>query len=152
MFVSHKFAPLHISPLRLGSDRSRFWWFHDRNDSIDDAINIGKLNKSFNYDNDGQVRDDESVFYRFKIKNGGSVKFNLKNEGEESMTFSIVNSRNRLVVADGRRLFREVDEDEKGKLKANLDRGTYFLRISTEGDRENYSIKLKFRSNRGHDD
>ncbi|MBD2091905.1 hypothetical protein H6F67_18840 [Microcoleus sp. FACHB-1515] len=146
---SRRFTPLQTSS--LSSNRSRFWWFHDRNDSIDDSINIGKLNKSFKYDDDGQVRDDESVFYRFKIKNSGSVKFNFKNEGEESITFSIVNSQNRLIVADGRRLFREVDEDEKGKLKADLDRGTYYLRITTDGDREDYSIKLKFRSNRDDD-
>lgn len=147
MVVNSRITSLRASSLSLRSDRSRFWWFNDRNDSIDDAINIGKLKKSFKYDDDGQVSDDQPDFYRFKVKNSGSVKFSFRNAGEESITFSIVNKRGQLLSVDGRRLFQEVDEDDKEKLNARLSKGTYFLRVTTDGNDEDYSFKLKFRSN-----
>lgn len=143
---SQKFAQLRHSDLSTRINRSRL--FGDGDDSIDDARDFGKLSKSSKIDESGSVVDDDPDFFKFKVKGGGSLKVNFRNEGEESINFSILNKRGRVVSVDGRRLFINVDDGDKAKFDVRLGKGTFFIKIdSGSRDNEDYSFKLKFKSN-----
>ncbi|NEQ28554.1 MAG: hypothetical protein F6K28_58215, partial [Microcoleus sp. SIO2G3] len=143
---SQKFAQLRNSDLSVRTNRARL--LGDGDDSIDNARDLGKLSKSSKIDRNGSVTDDDPDFFKFKIKGGGSLKMNFKNEGEESINFSIVNKQGRVISADGRRLFVNVDDGDKGKFDVRLGKGTFFIKVdSGSRDDENYSFKLKFKSN-----
>ena len=150
---SQKFANLRHSDLSTRINRSRGFFGSEVGDSIDDARDIGKLSKSSKYENDGSVSDDDPDFYKFKLKGSGNLKLKFRNEGEESINFSIVNKRGQVVTVDGRRLFEQVGEDDKESLDVRLGKGTYYLRIETEdGNNEDYFFKLKFKSSSNNDD
>lgn len=141
-----KFMQMRQSELSTRINRSRFL-FGDGDDSIDNANNIGTLSKS-SFEDNGRVSEDDPDYYKFKLRNSGSLKFNFKNRGEESIRFSIVARRDRVVSVNGKRLFAEIDSDDKGKLNARLQAGIYYIRVETEdGDNERFSLKLKFKSN-----
>ena len=143
---SQKFMQMRQSEFSTRINRSRFL-FGDGDDSIDNANSIGKLSKS-SFEDNGRVSEDDPDYYKFKLKNRGSLKFNFKNRGEESIQFSVVDRRDRVISVNGKRLFAEIDRDDKGNLNTRLREGTYYIRVETEdGDNEQFSLKLKFKSN-----
>lgn len=146
-----KFAQFCQSDLNLRVNRSRFFIGDDGDDSIDDARDLGRLRSSL--EDGGSVSENDPDYYKFTLKKGGIVKFNFKNSGDESIRFSVVDKRDRTISVNGNRLFAEVDDDDKIKFSARLNKGAYFLRIDTEdGRRERFNVKLKLQSGNNNND
>lgn len=143
---SQKFAQIRHSDLSSSINRSRFIG-GDGDDSIDNARSLGRLSKGSSLADSGHVSEDDPDYYKFTLKNSGSIKFNFQNRGDESVQFSIVNSRDRVLSVNGNRLFADVGDGDKSKLDARLAQGTYYIRVETEeGNSERFSLKLKFGS------
>lgn len=146
---SQKFAQFRQSDFHTSTRFQSRSLFGDGDDSISSARDLGRLRSSL--DDDGRVSENDADYYKFTLKKNGVVKFNFKNSGDESIRFSIVNKRDRIISVDGRRLFAEVDNGDKAKFNARLSKGTYFIRIDTEeGRSERFNFKLKLTSSQNN--
>lgn len=122
----------------------------DYGDSMDDAKDVGSLNRSKNYKYTGDVGGDDLDFFKIKLdeKNAFSAKLETGKNNNEPIALSVLNKNGKVVRRNGKLLFANVDEDDSQTLSVDgLGKGTYYLRVqSAKGDNENYKLNFSLSS------
>lgn len=110
-----------------------------RNDDLDDAEDLGKLRRGDTIDESGEVDDDESVLFRFKLKKTNEFRLRLTNEenADETIQAFVLDDE-----GDRLRKFKVKSDQSKTFSFRNLSGKTFYLRLKTDGNQVDYDFEL----------
>lgn len=136
------------SPLRFNKPNqpARFLFGSDSpGNSSSSAKNIGTLNRSYSFS--GDVGGTDLDHFKFKVSTKRDFRIAIENEGSRNIITSLLDSRGRLLFIRNKPLSVVVRPDkESGFIVRNLNRGTYFVRLSSGGRGEDYNLSLQTQS------
>lgn len=107
--------------------------------SRSDALTI----KNYPYNNEARIGSDEngSDFYKIKQDKDKKIKFKIYVENDEgvlgpSLTFSLQNKNGKTLDSD------KVSGRDDDEIVRKLGKGTFYIKVSTEGESVPYDIKV----------
>lgn len=129
--LNHTFNSLKFNKSSDGLSRAT-------GDSRSDPFKIDNRNS---YKRSDRVGDDEGDdYYRFRLSSQREVELSVENREfflGPSLDFRLLNNSGRTINS------REVDGDDTEEIERTLGRGTYFIKVESDGESVPYRLKFK---------
>lgn len=107
----------------------------------DSRSNPFRIDSSSSYKRSERVGDDEeNDYYRFKLSRKREVEISVENREfflGPSLDFRLLNNSGGTIKS------REVDGDDTEEIERTLNKGTYFIKVESDGESVPYRLRFK---------